>query len=287
MSKAVDLRKKMDDLANSIVTDPARLKEFALNWTKGFHSYSFGNLCLIYYQKPNAALCAGFNHWKKQGRHVKAGEKAIWILAPMKCRLKKKDEEVQREDELNLASGDDGNPEEQAQTRLFFRGVPVFDISQTDGKPVELGCSNMVSGDVSLDTLINLCPYPVRIQDEHVTANGSTDGLLVELTRRGNETSMAATLFHEWAHIELKHPLLISHGDALPKDIKELEAEAVSYLVCSAIGIDNQRSALYIGHYGATPESLGKSGSRILAAAEKILKVIKGGTETGDWREAA
>lgn len=287
MTKAIDLRKKMDDLANSIVTDPARLREFVLNWTKGFHSYSFGNLCLIYYQRPGATLCAGFNHWKKQGRHVKAGEKAIWILAPMKCRVKKKDEDVQGEDELDISPGDDGNTGEQAQTRLFFRGVAVFDVSQTEGQPVELGCSNMVSGDAGLDALIRLCPYPVSIQDESVTANGSTDGLLVRLTRRDNEASMAATLFHEWAHIELKHPVLISHGDILPKDIKELEAEAVSYLVCSAIGIDNQRSALYVGHYGATPESLGKSGSRILAAAEKILKVIRGGMETGEWKEAA
>ena len=39
-----------------------------------FHRYSVNNTMLIYMQKPEATLVAGFNKWKNQfARHVKKG----------------------------------------------------------------------------------------------------------------------------------------------------------------------------------------------------------------------
>ncbi len=48
-----------------------------------FHRYSFSNALLICAQDPGATRVAGFATWKKLGRSVRKGERAIWILAPM------------------------------------------------------------------------------------------------------------------------------------------------------------------------------------------------------------
>src|SRR4051794_14127459 len=48
-----------------------------------FHRYSWGNILLIYSQRPNATHVAGFQAWLKLRRYVRKGEKGIVILAPM------------------------------------------------------------------------------------------------------------------------------------------------------------------------------------------------------------
>ena len=49
-----------------------------------FHHYSVNNTMLIYKQKPDATLVAGFNKWEDQfERHVNRGEKGIKIIAPV------------------------------------------------------------------------------------------------------------------------------------------------------------------------------------------------------------
>src|SRR3954463_15056298 len=101
-----------------------------------FHTYSFGNILLIARQKPEATNVAGIRTWNSLGRFVKRGEKGIFILAPMVG--KKRNENATSED----ADKKDGQP------RLYgFRGVYVFDITQTEGK--ELATLTEVSGDVS------------------------------------------------------------------------------------------------------------------------------------------
>jgi len=76
------LKDKLAELAAEIVTDSEKLKAFAERWRGGFRAYSLYNLALIWAQRPSATLCAGYHGWHKHGRHVKAGEKALWILAP-------------------------------------------------------------------------------------------------------------------------------------------------------------------------------------------------------------
>ena len=47
------------------------------------HHYSYGNIFLIKLQCPHASMVAGYGDWKRKfGRHVKAGETGITILAP-------------------------------------------------------------------------------------------------------------------------------------------------------------------------------------------------------------
>ena len=103
-----------------------------------FHNYSFNNTLLIAMQKPEATLVAGYKAWQKNfERHVNKGEKAIRILAPAPYKIK------EERDKLDPVTGEmmfdeNGMPQkEQVEVTIpAFRAVSVFDVSQTDGKPI-------------------------------------------------------------------------------------------------------------------------------------------------------
>ena len=97
-----------------------------------FHHYSVRNSVLIALQNPDATLCSGYQAWKKNfGRYVKKGEKAIEIIAPIKYEVKVKD----LKDEVMIRKYADRNPEDVIRFTTF-RPAYVFDVSQTDGKPL-------------------------------------------------------------------------------------------------------------------------------------------------------
>ena len=83
-----------------------------------FHHYSAGNILLIHLQQPDATQVAGYQRWKQLGRQVKLGEKGIKILVPHARKV-----------------SDEETDEEQVIVRSFGLGS-VFDISQTEGKPL-------------------------------------------------------------------------------------------------------------------------------------------------------
>ena len=253
------LTDKLKDLASKLVTDPEKLKAFADRWRGGFRQYSFYNMLLIAFQCSGATICAGFQQWKKHNRSVNGGEKALWILAPGFADVKKK-------------SDDDNDEEQEIKTVKFFFSVPVFDISQTSGEDLKIG-NSMISGngDLSLNDLSSKFDYPLKVSNG--LGDGSTDGKTIRVSNRSNEAQMVATYFHELSHILLDHAN--DRGNNLSQQVRELEAEATSYLVCSCLGIDNKGAASYIGGWHGTEERIDKSAMKILGTAEKILKVVK------------
>lgn len=259
--KAKELTRQLQTLANQIVTDTDKLDDFSRKWNNGFHDYSFCNTILIWFQKHNASLCAGYHDWLKHKRYVKRGEHGISILAPMMFKAKREVE------------GDNGEVEEVEVPVTHFRVVTTFDVSQTDGEPLELGHSNKVIGDcqLTIDDISKCFGYPVIFSNG--LDNGHTDGHNITINDRANKASMLATYFHELAHCELKH--IEDKGD---RSNHELEAEAVSYIVCASLGIENQRSKYYIGHWQGNAEKLGNSGSHIIKTAEKIIRTIEKST---------
>jgi antirestriction protein ArdC len=116
-------KEKIDGLLKSIdegikgVIDSGKIEQYLSHISK-FHNYSFGNQMLIFIQKPEATSVAGYNKWEEMGRQVKKGEKGIDILAPVMIKKKKVDELTGEEKEDTV--------------RIGFRGVKVFDISQTE-----------------------------------------------------------------------------------------------------------------------------------------------------------
>ena len=107
-----------------------------------FHRYSVNNTMLIYMQKPDATLVAGFNRWKDQfERHVKKGEHGITIIAPTPLQKENRGNETRPGHPCPILDANGKAIMEEKEIEIpMFRPVKVFDVSQTDGKPLpELG----------------------------------------------------------------------------------------------------------------------------------------------------
>lgn len=248
---------RLDELADRICTDPVKLQKFVKRWNGGFHSYSLNNTLLIWVQKPEAIdspyIC-GYKGWLKKSRHVNKGERGIRILAPYMKRI------------------EDDNGEETFIVRGFFP-VSVYHISQTSGEPLEdnIGCSDLISGDVDLETIIKACPFPVNIIDEMGFSNGNTDGKIINIAKRENESSMSHTLCHEWSHA-LMH--FKPETKSLERSIKECDAEVSAHIITSCLGMQNHKSHLYIGNWKGNPDIIRSRGIVILKTAETIIRAI-------------
>ncbi len=179
-----------------------------------FHRYSVNNTMLIYMQRPDATLVAGFNKWKNQfARHVKKGEHGITIIAPTP--YKKKIEEMKRDPDTHAPILDaDGKAvmEEKEIEIPMFRPVKVFDVSQTDGKPLpELASS--LSGTVPhyeafLEALRRSAPVPIEFEAMAANMDGyfSPDRQRIAIREGMSEVQTVSAAVHEVAHSKLHDP---------------------------------------------------------------------------------
>ena len=179
-----------------------------------FHRYSVNNTMLIYMQRPDATLVAGFNKWKNQfSRHVKKGEHGITIIAPTP--YKKKIEEMKRDPDTQAPILDaDGKAvmEEKEIEIPMFRPVKVFDVSQTDGKPLpELASS--LSGTVPhyeafMEALRRSAPVPIEFEPmaENMDGYFSSDQQRIAIRKGMSEVQTVSAAVHETAHSKLHDP---------------------------------------------------------------------------------
>ena len=179
-----------------------------------FHRYSVNNTMLIYMQRPDATLVAGFNKWKNQfERHVKKGEHGITIIAPTP--YKKKIEEMKRDPDTHAPILDaDGKAvmEEKEIEIPMFRPVKVFDVSQTDGKPLpELASS--LSGTVPhyeafMEALRRSAPVPIEFEPMAGNMDGyfSPERQRIAIREGMSEVQTVSAAVHETAHSKLHDP---------------------------------------------------------------------------------
>ena len=179
-----------------------------------FHRYSVNNTMLIYMQRPDATLVAGFNKWKNQfERHVKKGEHGITIIAPTP--YKKKVEEMKHDPDTHAPILDaDGKAvmEEKEIEIPMFRPVKVFDVSQTDGKPLpELASS--LSGTVPhyeafLEALRRSAPVPIEFEPMAANMDGyfSSAQQRIAIREGMSEVQTVSAAVHETAHSKLHDP---------------------------------------------------------------------------------
>ena len=179
-----------------------------------FHRYSVNNTMLIFMQRPDATLVAGFNKWQKQfERHVKRGEHGITIIAPTP--YKKKVEEMKRDPDTQVPILDaDGKVvmEEREIEIPMFRPVKVFDVSQTDGKPLpELASS--LSGTVPhyeafVEALRRSAPVPIEFEAmaENMDGYFSSEQQRIAIREGMSEVQTVSATIHEVAHSKLHDP---------------------------------------------------------------------------------
>ncbi len=223
-----------------------------------FHRYSFRNVMLIAMQKPTATHVAGFHAWHKFGRFVKKGEKGILIITPI-VRRKETPEPQEPETAEN-------------RSVVAFRGAYVFDISQTDGQPLPEISS--VQGDPCeslerLKTLVDARAIALEYSRDIAPARGTSAGGKITLLPGQTPAEEFATLVHEFAH-EMLHRDERRNGTS--KRVRETEAEAVSFVVCNAIGLETGTAAQdYIQLYDGDAKLLTESLDRIQQTANLIL----------------
>lgn len=221
-----------------------------------FHRYSVNNVMLIHSQNPNATHVAGFNKWRDQfGRHVKRGEKGIQIIAPVP--FKKKIEEVKRDPDTDAPMLDkDGNviTEEKVVNIPMFKVASVFDVSQTEGKPLPELVSSLTGDvqqyDIFMEALRRSSPVPVRIEAMTAQMDGyfDTEHQDIAIRKGMSEVQTVSAVIHEIAHSKL-HNYNKAQAEAaagnetaeppVKKDrhTEEVEAESISYAVCQYYGI--------------------------------------------------
>lgn len=234
-----------------------------LDFQARFHAYSFRNCMLIAIQKSDATFVAGFNRWRELGRIVRKGEKGIMILAPIVRKRKSNDGEGEPEDE-------------ESRAVCGFRVVYVFDVSQTEGE--ELPEFSRIDGDPGgkLDRLkFVVAERGIELLYEQNLggADGLSQGGKITLREGMSPAEEFGVLAHELAH-ELLHRT--ERRKETTRKVRELEAEAVAFVVSRAAGLDSIRhSADYIQLYTGDKEMLVASLDHIQRVSADIIEAVE------------
>jgi hypothetical protein len=217
-----------DKIENGIINllESDRFKEY-LSFAARMRRYSFFNTLMIFSVMPEATHVAGMRKWNELGRKVIKEQKALKILAPT------------FRTETKVVT-DENTGEEKEETRQYLTGyilVPVFDVSQTEGKEIPSPVSNFGSDTELLEAVKDIysCKYSIKEMELRSNLGGYTDGTEIVLNSGRSEEQRLKTLIHEVAHCELRHV-----GDIeKERKIQEIEAEMTAYIVSDYFGIDS------------------------------------------------
>ena len=267
-----------------------------------FHKYSLNNVMLIHSQRPDATLVAGFNKWKNSfGRHVKKGEKGIQILAPTPYTIKVEKEKLDPDTKLPMID-ENGDPvtEEKEVSIPMFKVVSVFDVSQTEGKPLpQLAYS--LSGAVEhyeefMEALKRTSTVPIKVEHTEKNVDGFFDLTNQSITIQAgmSEIQTVCAVIHEIAHSRLHNydhmTELADDGETLlapaekDRHTEEVEAESISYAVCQYFGIETSENSFgYIASWSqgkelkelrASLETINRTSSELISGIEKHFQEI-------------
>ena len=255
-----------------------------LRFASGFHRYSFNNTLLIWAQKPQATMVAGYRAWQAKGRQVRRGETAIRVYGPVTKR------EPRLDPQGRPVRGADGQPVQEVRI-VGVKPVSVFDVSQTDGDPLpEPPQAKLLTGEAppglwdGLQAFVEAQGFTVS-RGDCGGANGVTDFDARQVRVRADidDAASVRTLAHEAGHVVLHQP-----GQQQPfggRGVMEVEAESVAFLVTAAHGLDaSQYTFNYVAGWaqlastpdGASVEDIIKAtGQRVITATDRILQATQ------------
>ena len=241
-----------------------------------FHNYSIGNQILALVQCHGRGLEPGpintFPGWQALGRTVKRGERALTLCMPITRKVRHEESQ-------------DSETDNHERTFTTFMHKPRwFVVSQTTGEEFSPPCLPEWNAEQALAVL--------QIEQISFTdPNGNCQGYARQRQIAINPVAQLPhkTMFHEVAHVVLGHTTESDLADTerTPKNLREVEAEAVALLCCEALNLQGAdycrgyiQKWLYptIGFNGAgIPE---KSAQKIFHAADQILRAGKLGPST-------
>ena len=244
-----------------------------------FHKYSVNNTLLIHLQMPDATLVAGFNTWKnKFGRYVKRGEKGIQVIAPVTSQRNVREPALDKDTkEPILDAAGNAVMEEHAVRITRFKPVTVFDVSQTDGKPLPKLAQTLNGSveqyDAFLEALRRSAPVPIEFEPMAAGTDGyfSADDQRIAIRDGMSQVQTISAIVHEVAHSKLHdYDRIVDAETPITKDrrTEEVEAESISYSVCQYYGIETAENSLgYIASW-----SKGKDLKELKTSLETIQK---------------
>ena len=263
---ATQLRKSIDDSLIRLATEveeqrrSEEVKKY-LDTMARFPTYSWRNAWLITMQRPHASLVAGFSHWRRLGRKVRKGEKAIRIISPCP---------VRRATSL-----------EEERIRVFFKVACVFDVSQTEGNvlptaelpEVQANAENLLAG---LERVASKRGIAVRYERMEKGTFGVSKGGKVEIATGYSTGQQSKSLVHELAHEAMHRQLGANDAFGIGRRTAEVEAEAVAYVVCRHFNLDVElRASRYIVLWGGDGKALAASLGRVSEASQRLIEDVE------------
>lgn len=176
-----------------------------------FHKYSVNNQMLIYMQRPDATLVAGFNKWRDQfERNVMKGEKGIKIIAPTPFKKKIEEQKLDPDTKQPMLDADGKVIMEEKEIKIpMFKPVTVFDVSQTQGKPLPQLASDLTGNvqnyEVFMEAIIRTSPVPIGFKPLYDGSDGffSLDDQSITIREGMSEVQTVCAVLHEIAHSKL------------------------------------------------------------------------------------
>jgi hypothetical protein len=260
-----------------------------------FHNYSSRNIMLIHQQMPGATHVASFKLWGEQfNRQVKKGEKSLRIYAPIGSKKEDKKMMEKLDPETGAPMLDTNGKvimEEMTalKTEVRFKLVPVFDVSQTAGDPLpqlaEDLTGNVEHYEAFLDTLKAVSPLPIEFEPMKPEQDGYCRyGEKIGIREGMSEIQTVSAIIHEITHARLHdRDLTAKDAPAKSKEVKEIEAESVSYVVCQKYGIETGDNAFgYLASWGshdlaefkASLDTIRKEANNLINAVDDRFAII-------------
>ena len=251
---------------------------------------------LIFSQCPHATLVAGYQKWQNQfSRHVLRGEKGISILAPTPYKIKVEKEKLDPDTKLPLLDADGNTITEEKEVQIpMFRPVKVFDVSQTDGKPLPERVQSPVAeltGNVEhyeafMEALRRISPVPIEMKPLSNDLDGFFSPSKQSITLRDgmSEVQTVCAAVHEIAHSKLHD--YAKQPNSQPKDsnTEEIEAESIAYTVCAYFGIETSANSFgYVATWSKDKDlkafkdsldTIRKTSSELISGVEQQFKEI-------------
>lgn len=243
-----------------------------LNIMSRFHEYSVRNMILIRLQRPDAQLVAGRYDWNhKFHRHIKAGSKALYVCAPLKGKKHHPDKEVSEDnkvsedDELPELDEDETDKKENRREITRFTYKAVFDVSDTEGKPLPTLCDDLTGSVEGFQDFRyaarSFSPAPISFEKFPGGARGYFSPVENEIVIQASmeETQTLKTLIHEITHAvlhnETEKKKNRQNGAEKDRQTQEVEAESTAYTVCKYFGVDtSEYSFPYIATWSSSRE---------------------------------
>ncbi len=278
MAEKLTSKERLKEINDSIikgVTEVFTSGKYAeyLRTMSRFHHYSARNRVLIHAQLPTATHIAGYQAWQnKFERHVIKGAKGIKILAPAPIKRKIEKEKLDPDTKVPMLDENGDVITEEKEIKIpMFKPVTVFDVSQTEGKPLPVLAETLVGDvqnyDVFMEAIRRSSPVPIIKDPMQQNMDGyfSLAEQNIHIREGMSEVQTVCAAIHEITHAKLHNT---DAEERKNHKIEEIEAESVAYAVCAYYGIETDANSFgYIANYVQ-----GKDAADLLNALDLIGK---------------